>query len=354
MSKPLLNSLKEEHNMKHFLLVLSLLVSHFNILCQKNIPVNTSVSSDSITIGQNVDFLITVDHRQLPASSSLVLDFGKIENLAYKDDTLLYEQYADVEIIDNTGLSAFLQQKKLSIPISQTKLDEGQWQKGINLGFYSIGAFHIPSPSIIGENGDTIAIPTGNILRVFPPPNFGQDSTKMINDIKPIISIPSTIQDYMIWIYILIGLLLGIVLIWWLRKLWPTKEEQVEIIEDRPVLPKTPAHITALKGLDTLKKEAIWKNGEIKKYQSDLTRIIRTYLEERFDINALEMTSSEIISKLHDEPLIKDNAQELKEILQIADMVKFAKAKPSEEVHESFLIKAYNFVHQTKLVGDDE
>lgn len=105
----------------------------------------------------------------------------------------------------------------------------------------------------------------------------------------------------------------------------------------------------ALQKLAHLGDEKLWQKGEVKKYQSELTYIIREYLEGRYSIAALESTTSEIIGQLKSTLTDPSHQSSLQRILQVADLVKFAKAKPEEEVHASFLEEAEGFVHATKL-----
>ena len=101
--------------------------------------------------------------------------------------------------------------------------------------------------------------------------------------------------------------------------------------------------------LSDLKNKQLRQNGEVKAYQTELTRIIRQYLENRFDINALEMTSDDIVHHLKKKTTVSDSQQgKVKDILQIADLVKFAKANPEDNINEQFWNDAENFVQETK------
>ncbi|MFN8337825.1 MAG: hypothetical protein U0T36_02280 [Saprospiraceae bacterium] len=92
----------------------------------------------------------------------------------------------------------------------------------------------------------------------------------------------------------------------------------------------------------------LWQQGYIKEYQSGLTDIIRTYLEERYHVNAPEMTTDEVVTALYQVDFNPKYTDTLKEILQVADLVKFAKAKPDEDIHSIFMTKAIDFVENTK------
>jgi len=127
------------------------------------------------------------------------------------------------------------------------------------------------------------------------------------------------------------------------NKKLPPKEEVV-IIE--------PAHIIAQRKLQALKSEQLWQNGAIKEYQSQLTFIVREYLENRYGISALESTTYEILGDLKPIHLSEDWKGKLREMLELADLVKFAKAEPAESTHEKLMGYAIEFVEKTKLIPE--
>ena len=79
--------------------------------------------------------------------------------------------------------------------------------------------------------------------------------------------------------------------------------------------------------------------------------IIREYLENRYDVPALESTTEEIVQNISKANLNMSDVDSLKRILQVADLVKFAKAKPDESIHESFMNEAEGFVKRTKKIS---
>lgn len=110
-----------------------------------------------------------------------------------------------------------------------------------------------------------------------------------------------------------------------------------------------PAHITALAALNQLKKQKGWEQENRKKYYSQLTDAVRLYLEDRFKIQALEQTTTEIIRDLKFADITANDKEFLKQILQQADFVKFAKFKPTNEDGLLALDKSFDFVEKTKL-----
>lgn len=174
------------------------------------------------------------------------------------------------------------------------------------------------------------------------------DSLKNITPIKEIIKEEKNWQDYM-WIYIALGIivLIGLIL-WFLPKLIVKKGGKA--VERKKVVIVRPAHEISLEKLRKLQEEKIWKQGRVKEFQSELTYILREYLENRYKINALEQTTGEIVDSLQKINIKPEDIETIKNILQIADMVKFAKAKPEEDINQKFLDETIDFVERTKEV----
>ena len=154
------------------------------------------------------------------------------------------------------------------------------------------------------------------------------------------------IRDYAIYgvIALIILSLLVWYIVWYMRNKWQGRGREL-----KPA-PKLPPHVIAIKALDELRNRKLWQNGKHKLYYSTLTEILRLYIEGRWAVGALEMTSDEIISALRDVDIKHDSRSNLIAILRTADMVKFAKALPEPEENEQLLTYAYYFVENTKSV----
>ena len=100
--------------------------------------------------------------------------------------------------------------------------------------------------------------------------------------------------------------------------------------------------------LGKLKEEKLWQQGQVKEYQSRLTYIIREYLENRYEVPALESTTEEIQRSLKQVDFDSSWKDKLSNILQVADLVKFAKAKPPVDFHDQVWKEAEDFVLATK------
>ena len=127
------------------------------------------------------------------------------------------------------------------------------------------------------------------------------------------------------------------------------------VINKKPLAPfkkeeNIPPHIRAIRELDAIKEEKLWQAGKLKEYHSEITDTLRKYIEGRFGVGAMEMTSGEIlddVKKYKDADGVSDN---LKQILILSDFVKFAKYKPLPEENELSMRNAYLFVDDTKPV----
>lgn len=174
------------------------------------------------------------------------------------------------------------------------------------------------------------------------------DTSQGIKPIKEPLDLPfifAEIKDYII--YIVLGWLILALLIYIFVNLRKKTKPVVEV-----VVPKRPSHEIALEKLEALKQQKLWQQGEVKAYHSALSEIIREYLENRFDIVALEATTDEIVEKMRVFAVAKEQKMVLQEMLELADLVKFAKVNPLPDEHERSYKIAYEFVMATKYSAE--
>lgn len=123
------------------------------------------------------------------------------------------------------------------------------------------------------------------------------------------------------------------------------------IIKKIKIEPKLPPHMQALQDIERIKADKNLRMNDLKEYYTELTNVLRAYMAERFNFNAMEMTSSEIIDKLL-EVDDKNSIQELKELFQTADLVKFAKHAPMINENDVNLFNAIDYINRTKIEPD--
>ena len=115
-----------------------------------------------------------------------------------------------------------------------------------------------------------------------------------------------------------------------------------------------PPYEQAIQELDTIKQQKLWQKGRSKEYYTEITDTLRRYVAERFGISAMEMTSGEILDLLRKEPEAKPVYDNLKQIMNLADFVKFAKMNPLPDEKDLSMSNAYAFVNQTKVEEQPE
>jgi len=199
------------------------------------------------------------------------------------------------------------------------------------------GFYHIPSISV-GNEKTTAFVVTVNTI------NLEEDSEA--KDIKGPIDAPVTFSEVLP--YLLGAIIIGLLIYLLLRYL--KREKKIEIITPKAEV-VLPPFVIALSQLEELKIKKKWQSGEIKAYYSDLSEIVRTYIENGLHTPAMEMLTDDIIDILKSRKI--DTAQ-LSILLNTADMAKFAKAQPTSAENELAITFAFEFIHQTKPQEKDE
>ena len=110
---------------------------------------------------------------------------------------------------------------------------------------------------------------------------------------------------------------------------------------------KENAGTVAIRNLKELKQKKLWQKGQVKDYYSELSMILRTYMDHQWAVNAKEMVTDEIMEAIEDLDIEDELRSELHGFLQVSDLVKFAKEQPAEESHEKSMKNAYHFVRVT-------
>lgn len=172
------------------------------------------------------------------------------------------------------------------------------------------------------------------------------DKPEEFYDIKDVWKPPFVWADYYPIIYgVLLGLLLLCVIIYVIKRL---KNRKSILPFSEPAEPKLPPFEQAMKELDALKEKKLWQQGLNKEYHTALTETLRRYIVDRFGVNAMEMTSGEILDILRGVKEAAPVYDKLQQILGLADFVKFAKLHPLPDENDRSMTNAYLFVTETK------
>ncbi|WP_254712909.1 BatD family protein [Polaribacter sp. NJDZ03] len=251
--------------------------------------VKAEIDTTNIRIGEQFNLKITVDDTQNVILPKLLLK--------------------GLEIIDSTKVDT---------------VKNSLIRKYILTGFDS-GAFYIPQQQIFVKNQ---AYLTDSLL--VNVATIAIDTTKVKKfPIKSIKAEPYTFDDFKIYLYILLAALaiIGFWIYWFvIRK----RKEKVE--ED--TYKAMPPYDEAILKLNELDEKLLWQNNKVKEYYSELTEIVRGYIERELKVPALEKTTDEVLDMLKDfkdaETIqtSEDTIKKLRDLLREADLVKFAKSKP--------------------------
>ncbi len=263
----------------------------------------------------------------------LELDLSQIANVGFPEigDTLS----PTVEVIARSPLDTFHLEKEEQIKIIQnltiTSFDTGK---------QVIPPFHFD----LKQEKLTTSIETLPVE--FYVHTLPIDTAKGPVDIKKPYGAPVTLKE--VSPYILGTMLAGALLFFLFYYLHRRKHNQP--LFGKMAKPKEPPHVIALRALDKIKDQKLWQHNQVKTYYSEISDTLRVYIEDRFEIQAMEFTTDEILNAFrYRRDLIPGKAfNNLKGILTLADLVKFAKYEPLADDHHMTLMNAYFFVNDTK------
>jgi hypothetical protein len=239
-----------------------------------------------------------------------------------------------IEIVKQSQIDTVYSQDKSKFTLNQTIIITS-----FDSGYYKIPAFafqfkRINFDALITLFSDSLFLTVNNVA---------VDTTLSIKDIKLPLEAPITLKELLPYIGLGLGIIIFIILIIFFIRRYTRKKGSILL----PPKPKIPPHKKALQDLELLRLKKLWQNDKIKDYHSELTEILRAYFEQQFNILALEMTSDEILEAFISIRNDDDLLSKLKQILTLADLVKFAKQLPLPDQHDLSLNNAIYIVKAT-------
>ncbi len=282
----------------------------------QQIKVEAKVDKVSVSIGEQTTFHLTA---HVPAKSGiqfpLIADsIGKIKIVKTSVDSAADKDDANTQVINHN----------------------------YTITGFEAGTYTIPAYTFKAKTG---TYSTDSLVVQFKP--VAVDTTKSFYDIKQPLSVDYTWWDWIKdhWIWVVCGLVfIGLVVLvtWYISR----RYEQNPIFQSVKVV--LTADQVAMNKLNELQAKNLWQNGDVKTYYIELTDILREYLEKRYRIQAWEQTTEEILASLKPKQLPAEAIKRLKDILLLADLVKFAKEKPVGPENEASMDNAISFVQQTR------
>ena len=232
------------------------------------------------------------------------------------------------------------------IEVSSVKADTTQLGDGSVKIVYDIaiqpfdpGTFTLPPFAYAG--GSDTARSEALTLKVL---EVDLDSLTDINPMHGIVSVDRRwydfIPDWTVWI--LVGILVAVIA--FAAYLLFKRDKNVFVRKKK----ETPPYDLAVMRLNELQAKKLPQSGRDKEYYTELTDILRQYLEGRFGINAMEMSSTQIIYTMRHNAETKPGSELMKQVLEIADFVKFAKVRPLPDDNVKSFNSALKFVEDSK------
>lgn len=280
------------------------------------------LTPNEILIGEQAVMTLSVSYQKDQLPKVLFPQFG---------DTLI----TDVEIVRTTDVDTL----STADDVSETRLEQKLYLTAWDTGFYAIPPLEI---TINGEKQSTEAF----LLTV---KTVEIDTTAGIKASAEIYEVEVGWQDYLTayWYYpagalALAGLIVAVIL---LVRAQRKKRDAKPVVEKAE--PARPADEIAKERLLEIQSEKIYTKGKVKQYHTEITDVLRDYLEVIYEIPAHELTSNEITSRLRYVGLTDQESLQLRVVLNRADMVKFAKDRPDDNENETAVKQAMAFVNTT-------
>jgi hypothetical protein len=294
---------------------LGLFLLHGHLLPAQNAVIKASIDSTQLLIGKQ-----TKIHLEIAAGKDSPLQ------LPLPTDTII----KGIEILETSKID--------TIDIGNNRM---QLKYDFLVTSFDSALYLMPPFKLIAGNDTAYSNELALKVSTLPVDTESQE----FYDIKDVTKPEFVLSDY-IWyfLYPLFGLWLigGIAYLIYRLK---TKKNLLPFKKAEVILPP---HEIAIRELDEIKAKKLWQHGRTKEYHSEITDTLRIYMERRFSIPAMEQTSGEILDKLKgisDADFVYDN---LKQILFLADFVKFAKYQPLPDENELSMMNAYLFVNGSK------
>lgn len=306
-------------------ILLSLILSIMMLTAFSKNQVSASLDRQEIKIGEQVQLDLRIEYT---AGNHQIL-FPALQDTISKF----------IEVVEFGPIDTTFDEDDVSQMILEQKIIVTSWDSG----------YHVIPPFKFIFNSDTL-LTKPMMLSVS---DVAIQAEQDIKDIKNILEVPFSLTDWLLAnkkpLGIGLGLLLLLIALYLAYRRYLKNKAIVKEVE----VPKEAADVLAMKKLQELKQKKLWQAGEVKAYYSELSFIIREYLENRYRILALEQSTHEIITSIKTLELIdKENITNLSNFLELADIAKFAKGTPLASENEESLKFAYRFVEQTRFVEE--
>lgn len=286
---------------------------------------------DSIGIGDRTSLIIDVEQDMMQMIGFPDLDFTS-------------------EQVDKDGKKMAKLLEQIGAPTLDTLAKDGRkmrLRKRYKLTSFEAGMYNLGRVAVLYADKNIVdTLYSRDSLRLTVGTFLIDSTSHPIYDVKPLMNMPfkmGEIKSYLIWS--IIGLiLLAVIAYGVLRILAYYGHSVLGLFKPTPPLPP---HVIAFSELDKLREERLYQEGDLKGFYSRLTDIMRNYIDGRYGVQAVSMTTDEIIDAIRELEIPRRCEMELRQMLQDADLVKFAKAEYESSTNESYFASAKAFVEET-------
>ena len=311
----------------HILIFLMAIVTPYKYCHSQDVIVNGKITTDSILTGHPFDYSLDI---RMP--KGYIINWNELKDTLNKSVEVISRSEVKEQPIDNSS----------DILLTQH----------LTLTSFDTGYVEIPSIGIkYYKSAKDTSVYTSytDYMYIYVEP-AAIDTTMAYRPIKMPIKQNITFEETAPFVgggIILAGLVLLIIyIIRRSRKKTNTEEEEVK--------PQIPAIITAREKMAQLKGANLWQSGKYKDYYTNLTGIAREYLEGQFNIDAIEMTSDEILDEVRKIQLDNLIFSKLQNTLITSDLVKFAKAIPSPAENENAFKDINSFIEESFVFHQEQ
>ncbi|MBP6230055.1 MAG: hypothetical protein KA397_00155 [Paludibacteraceae bacterium] len=301
--------------MKQSIIYLLFVLTCTHFASANGVVVNAQLDSTSFVMGDQVNVQI-----QISKPVNEVLQLPQFADTIVQGVDIVYVSRIDTVLTNTT--------QQLTYHICITSFEPGN---------YRIPALYFSTES---QTYQTSALPFEvRALNVNP-------DTDTLSDIKSIMEVPFSWKMLFMWVGIallVLALVAGIVFVL-VKYVFKKKIPVLQTVKEVHI----PPHIVAIEKLNKIKEEKLGQTDNVKEYYSQLSDVLREYLEARFQISAPEMTTDEIMQMVVHTPdllVVKDT---LHTLLHLSDVVKFAKYIPLQSDNDVSMVNSYFIVEKTK------
>jgi hypothetical protein len=210
-------------------------------------------------------------------------------------------------------------------------------QQQLTLMTFDTGYIQVPSLQLSTLNAFTDPIQLYSTT-------FSVDTTQAFRPLMPPIEHPVTMKEMFPWLLgLLILVIVGLAVWYFVKHRKPKLDENGEPVKG----PSMPPYDKAIGDLESLKQQKLWQAGKLKEYYSGLTDIAREYIEGQFQVNAVEMTTDDILREVRDLHFDEALYGKLKSTMELADLVKFAKYSASALESDNAMSDMTDFVNDS-------